>query len=294
MPGLGLGDLPRPLDRHNPALDPRFDDRGKVEALDRAASRALVRATELPNTPFAHDDVCRLAHLLDYGRRNEALPRTRASRLFFGDERMRVGGATCRLIGESQERGEAVSFVTLCGRDDDVTADQFWTYDPPTRGRRLSGALDRIIKSKAFGGRGWAILFLDCEVQLVEGLFRFHWHGWATGRELAAIDLLRETRAYHSPIPLEGQARDGVRHRIRLTRQPLTDLRYHSIYPVKPEWRARTVSSNQAGNRERSWKVRLPEPYRTMERLFYDRWAIQNIAVVRGLRVTREGLVATR
>ena len=79
-----------------------------------------------------------------------------------------------------------------------------------------------------------------------------------------------------------------------MTRKPLIDLRYHSTYPIKPEWRARTVPSNQEGNRERSWKTRLPEPYRTMERLFFDQWSIQDIAVVRGLRVTREGLVETR
>ena len=181
MSGLGLSDLPRPLDEFNPALDLRFEDRSEVQALDRATSRALVRANDLPGIPFDPEEARRLAFILDYESRGEGPPASRACRLYIGDERMRVGGANCCLIHKAQDRGEQVSFVTLCPRDGDVRPEDLADFNRRPFGDRLDSALNRITTEKALGGRGWSILYLDCEFQEVESIFRFHWHGWATG-----------------------------------------------------------------------------------------------------------------
>src|SRR5688572_1450516 len=97
MAGLGLSDLDRPSDPHNPALDPRFERRTACHRLDRASVRALIRASELEHVPFDREQVILLARKLDYSR-DDGPPESRASRLFYGAKRMHVGGAQWQLI----------------------------------------------------------------------------------------------------------------------------------------------------------------------------------------------------
>ena len=294
MSGVGLNGLSRPHDRFNPTRQGNFPSKKACIRRDLKAAQVLKWMCSGSDPIVSREQIKVLASELEYADRGESPPPTRAAQAYYGDLQMRVGGAMWRLIDETQRSGHEVSFITLCPRDGDILPADVMALDPTRLGRRLDAALDRIVRSKSLGGRGWSILFLDCEYQESEGVFRFHWHGFASGSELTAFDDLRDARQFRSPRAVEGTDRDPVRFRIRMTRKTLENLGHLCTYPIKREWCCRPGLSNQSGNRDRTWSRPLPAPYFALERAFYDRWSIQDIAVIRGLRVVKGRLIINR
>lgn len=293
MAGAGWSQL-KLRRRYDPSWEPSFETVAKCKRLDEEdANRFISLGQQEPHTASGRS-LLELGHRLDYAARDESPPESRASRLFTREERRIAGSNTAGLIDETQQAGQPVSLFSLISVDCDVAPDNVAQVDPRAWARRLGATLDRIIQARGLDGSGWAMAFLDCEYQQAERVFRFHWHGFATGSQLSAIDLLRETRNYRSPRPREGQDRSPVRHRVHLTRQPLEDLRCVCIYPIKPQWQCRTVPSNQEGNRERTWPQPLPSRLQAIERLFFDRWSLQDLSMTRVLRVIDRRLHKTR
>ncbi len=285
MSGSGFDQLERPPSRYDPTGVKGFPSKKSCIRRDTRAARAIVKRCDAFGTMITPAQRRELARLLDYASRSEQPPASRAAQGHYGSLQMRVGGAMCALIDRFQRAGDWVSFMTICARDSDVTPDNVMTVTPRLWVRQMHTALDRIIRDQRLSGPGWLILFLDCEYQEAEGVFRFHWHGFAFGSQLTAIQHLRKLRKYRSPKASGSCDRDPVRFRIRITKKPLTNLLHLCVYPLKSEWRCRPVASNQPGNRSHYWSQPLPEQFLALERLFYHRWSLQDIAVVRGLRV---------
>ena len=293
MSGAGLDDLTWPSVPFNPRHNQDFISRETCVRHDQKQAAALRSTITLPGLVTEPREVRRLASLLDDTQIGDVHPYCRASEVYRMSARARIGGRIHQLLAESIERGEHVSFVTLCPRGGDVAPEDVASFDPRSFGRQLGACLDRnIVKSRINCRTGWSILFLEAEYQLLEHVFRFHWHGFATGDELAAIRNLRTLRDYRSPNALPGEDRDSVRHRVKGTYRRLSNLGYLCGYLLK-RWRCRPVLSNQAGNRERTWPADIPLPLIPIETWFRDKWSTQNVAVVRGLRVV-EGRLRER
>ena len=145
--------------------------------------------------------------------------------------------------------------------------------------------LGRARKRLRANSRGWSIWFLDSDYLHEENVFLFHWHGFTTASETAAVDALRTMRKYQSPKQKREEERDLVKRRVRRTHQVLTDVGYLCLYVLKESWPSQPSARNQPGNRKRSYPRPLPQSLAPVERLFFDRWSIQDISVVRGLRV---------
>lgn len=295
MSGAGLHDLDWPRIGYGPGNRREFPSRETCRRHDLEGAGELIAAAELPGLICDPAEVGELAGRLADAAKAGVHLATRASAVYQGELKVKIGGAFAELIDLEQRVGTEVAFVTMCPRGGDQRPEDMARFYSRQFGARLNQALDRALARVVPKDRprtGWSVYFLEAEYQVADDLFRFHYHGWATGDELRAIERLRKTRAYHSPNPKTGEDRDPVRHRIKRTRKPLYDLTGLCIYPLK-DWRARLTPTNQAGNRDRSWPVPIPAHLMPIEWLWRDQWSLQDMSVMRGLRVINGKLTTT-
>jgi hypothetical protein len=293
MSGAGLNDLRRERGRYDFARCRDFGSLRSRLLRDQRMAKELGRRASDVDLVGDRDQVRALANRLGYGERGERAPASRASQVEQGYVRLHVGGATYRLIDRAQQAGENVSFVTLAFRGGAVPPEQIGSINPKAWGKQLKTDLDRARKRTRRTDPGWSIWFLDSDYLHEEGVFLFHWHGFATGNEIAAINALRKTRKYRSPKQKPNEERDLVKRRVRRTHLPITNIGYLCLYVLKERWPSQPSARNQAGNRKRSYSRPLPANLMPVERLFFDRWSVQDISVVRGLRVINGRLTST-
>lgn len=139
--------------------------------------------------------------------------------------------------------------------------------------------------------RGWLLAGFHNEFDPTAELYTPHYHSIASGHMIAVLDAMRNSRLYR-PRP-----DDRVRHRVRISRKPLHTLPAPLGYPWQLFWpsRARNDGSDDSVGftQLRRGKQRLPEPYHTQALLWLDRQRIEDMTLMIGLRVGRDGLVKT-
>lgn len=138
---------------------------------------------------------------------------------------------------------------------------------------------------------GWLLAGLHCEFDHTACIWQFHYHLIASGHFIAVLDGLRGTALY------EHVANDRVRYRVRMSRKPLDNLPSPLGYPWQLFWPARArgdgsddlVGFGQLHRR----KQRVPDPYHTQMLLWLDRQRIEDMSLLIGLRISRDGFVKT-
>lgn len=253
MSNPGFASVRRLAGRYDLARHSKFPSARACRRRDRRLKALIEETARKCNDPVQHERLVALATLLSYADRGEPEPASRASALTHNRERLPFGSHLHRKVDQAQRRGEVVTFSTMAFRGGALAPDQVLSADVLAWKKQLQTDLDRVRKRLKLRGPGWSVHFLDCDYLQHEGVFLFHWHGFATGSELEALDGLRRLRKYRSPRQKEGQRRDLVRHRIVLTRKPLYDIGYLVQYVTKDEWPSQPSARNVPGNRGRSY-----------------------------------------
>lgn len=138
----------------------------------------------------------------------------------------------------------------------------------------------------ALGSDGILFAVLEAEYQIRSGMWRFHWHGCASGGKLAALEQLRGLRAYRSPRRQAGGPKPDVAYRIKISRRPLFNSPKPHTYCIKL-WRARWVRDD--GSRSR--RLRLPDEAAVQALLWQHRHTLANVSLVMGMRPGRHGFI---
>ena len=162
---------------------------------------------------------------------------------------------------------------------------------------RLRSQVKRAEASLAADGRlcgddhGWLVAGLHNEFDPTAKLYQLHYHVIASGQMIAVLDELRNQRTY------KHQPGDRVRDRVRMSRKPLDNLPAPLGYPWQLFWPARARSDgsdDDIGFKQlHRGKRRLPEPYHTQMLLWLDRQRIEDMTLLIGLRIGRDGFAKT-
>jgi hypothetical protein len=136
-------------------------------------------------------------------------------------------------------------------------------------------------------GRSDGYLFagLHGELNFLTQRLELHIHGLALGELLAAVDDLRLLSNYRAR-----KSEGDTTARVVVGRKPLTNLPYPLLYTVQPYWPLRWRGIIDGMERRGKVRHRIPEPFHTQLLLWLDRWSLQDVTLMMGMSVGREGL----
>jgi hypothetical protein len=163
--------------------------------------------------------------------------------------------------------------------------------EPPSMMRRLASDLDRSGVTRA---DGYLIAGLHAEFDIRREGYDFHYHMVVGGEKAKAIENLRTRPKYSAPRtePWEQGLKD--RPRVRQSRKPLTNMPDPLTYVVQSFYPHRPTKVHQDGSVTRSGhRYRIPDPFHTQWLLWMDRWSIDDLILLNGMRATRDGFQLT-
>lgn len=289
MSGLGIGDLglpPRPYrvdqmsDRFETERDARLEDEARAEALACATLFYPYVIDPALAQPLA-------VKLADYsGRTYDTL----ASSTYMRGLRINIAGAIWQLIDEVG--AENVRPVTII-----PATWEFWPWvleeiDPAKFMKALRSAFH---SRGAAVANGWFIGFIHGEFDPISDVFRLHVHGFAYGGMVEVVDRLRMLPNYSTQFYLPDGELNPVYRRVMIGRKPLTNVPHAVTYALQSYWPSRALIIRDDGKRIRArQKQRIEEPYHSQVLLWLDRWRIEDLTLMIGLRVTGNGLLQTK
>lgn len=173
-----------------------------------------------------------------------------------------------------------------------VTSEKLADLDPSELLRKLSEDLHLQGAAQA---DGWIIAFIHGEWDPIRNVFRLHVHGFAHGGMMQVIDRLRSLPNYATRLKLEDGSPNPVFRRVWLSKEPLNHLPYQIVHRLQSYWpsKALTITRDGTGVRCRR-KDRLPEPQYSQVLLWMDRWKIDDLTLMIGLRLANAGLKQTK
>lgn len=126
-----------------------------------------------------------------------------------------------------------------------------------------------------------------------------HYHAVEEDEEAVVIDSLRDRRGFISPKRSDaaerGAADSPVTTPIRVTRKPLTNIPSALGYLLKSYWLQYAREETSTGSKKLNGKgQRIESPYLSTQLMWMDQFTINDMILMMGLQVTREGLVLTR
>ncbi|MXP29819.1 hypothetical protein GRI58_13475 [Porphyrobacter algicida] len=202
--------------------------------------------------------------------------------------RIRVVGSLCRLYEEAD--AQATTF-TIIPRHWEFTPDELMGVDPKALLRRLRADLYRAGAAKT---KGWMFVYIHGEYDPNAKVYRLHVHGLCSNEMVPVLDRLRKKPNYKSVRTLPDGSWSPVYRRVWVRRKPLYDLPYPLTYLMQSFWPSRPIFINEAGQRRRVRDKRaIPEPFHSQVLLWLDQFELQDLALLIGLRVTRNGLQQT-
>lgn len=294
MSGRGISKLGLPSDKYR--VDRHFEDfepqwRAECEDSERAE---LIRRTmaERPDCRL-YDAYRDLPDLLKRAFMTGEAPQTLASATYMRKMRINICGAIWELIEKSGV--ENVSAFTIIPEsweysdDLDVHSEDYY---PEIRIRRLRTALYNLGAKDA---NGWVIAFYHGEYEPNSGVYRPHVHGFACGEMIEIVNRLRLLPNYETRQWLPDESPSPVYRRVVISRKLLTDLPRAVTYCLQSFWPSRPILLTEEGERIRARrKGRIPEPNHTNIMVQMHLWRIEDITLMMGLRVTKDGLKQTK
>ncbi|MBB3941564.1 hypothetical protein GGR39_003244 [Novosphingobium fluoreni] len=174
----------------------------------------------------------------------------------------------------------------------DVHADKLSEVNPKQMMNALRTAL---YKMGAATATGWIFVGFHGEFDPVAKVYRPHFHGVAYGGMVQVVDRLRTMPNYKTSRWLPDGSPSPVYRRVQMTRKPVNRLPRPLTYLVQSFWPARALWVSEDGRRRRArQKRRIPEPYHSQVLLWLDKWSINDLTLMIGLRVTTNGLKQTK
>jgi hypothetical protein len=144
----------------------------------------------------------------------------------------------------------------------------------------------------ATGAEGALIAGLHGEWAPHDELMRIHVHSVVIGDMAAAINRLRDLPGY---APIIRKYGDSERRTscIRMSKEPLNNLPDPFTYVVQRFWPSRWEGFID-GVFRRQRKSRIQGHVHTQVLLWLDKWPLQHLTLMMGMRATKEGLVMTK
>lgn len=295
MSGRGIGDLGLPplryrVDKGSAGRRSDFETLRQTRAEDLRRARKLRKAASKYPEQVNAGAALPLACKMERAAAGREVADSLASSTYMRGQRVNVAGALWQLVRRAG--GKNVRSFTIIPRTWEVGADELGNEDPRKRIRTLLAALYNA-GAKAAGG--WMIAFMHGEWDPVGKVYRLHVHGFAYGGIIDAIDRLRGMPNYRTKRRLKDGALSPVYRRVRLSRKKLRRLPFLATYRLQSYWPAKALIISDDGRRIRARrKRRIAEPYHSQVLLWLDRWRIEDLTLMIGLRVTKGGLRQTK
>lgn len=287
MPRLNFGNLPLPGPKEQAvvlSLVRGFESEEKARNEDKVRAKLLRKAASLAYLPENRLAASSLAHVLEYN--DDYPPETIASSLRMRLYRISAIHAFFRLF-EVQYDVDWVTFH-LTPRGLDIPGAQLQDFDPRRACRALRATFDRIGVSAAEGA---LFCYLDGEYEPNTDVFRIHFHGFATGDKVQALEGLRNLRNFRSE---RFRSRPGRSiQRVRILRK-LTNFPYHLSYLLKSFWPSRWEGDIEGKMVRQRFRSRIREPRHSQLLLWFNRWRLGDLVILVGLEVGSDGLRLTQ
>ena len=270
----GLKDIYR-LDRLLPPSQKNGKKRGfetEHAALneDSTRARSLVRA-------LGADTV---AAALSRELAGETMPETMASARWMRDERLDFGAAV--IEGLEPWPAKKIRFFAGIPLSGEVPAAKLDVIDPKALKERLRQQINRL--GLTFRS-GFLIAVFEAEFEPVSMVYRFHFHGVATGSYVKALRLLQQLPAY--------KKRDQVKRPFQINKLRSDADRPQAVsYLLKSHWKQRRigpVGEDVVVKRDRKYQ-RLEEPHHAHALLWLDRYSVSDITLFMGCRMRNSKL----
>jgi len=260
----------------------RQEDAVRVAMLRAAARQAIY--------PANRDAAQLLARRLDYEARKVEYPHTLACSRFMRDLRISMIGRLCELVEERTPTDWRVTTATISPPDSDVYVTELCTFCPRSFLQAFRAYLYRHGMAEA---GGWGCFFIHCDFEPITRMFRFHLHGVVAGEMIAVLDKLRNDPAW-APIKRQVGTTTKIYPRIRVKRQPITEMHNALGYTLKSYWPSKWEGEvdQQAKRQNRHGRIQGSAYARSL--LWLDRHTVDDITLLVGLRATRLGLVPSK
>ena len=296
MAGLGLKDLPLPPDRYrvdrrttNPdgvirfetLADGKREDARRASGLSRTIARGILGPEEEARAQRLQSDLERAART---GKWTASL----ACHLYMRWLRLRISGHLWRLM----RLGSQNTTVTIIPRRWEFTPDELDGVDPR---KLMKGFRTDLYRAGVKEVDGWLFGYLHGEFDSNAKVYRLHVHVACSKAVVPVIDKLRTMGSYRSTRLLPDGSPSPVFRRVWVRRKRLEKMPDPVTYVVQSFWPSRPIHIDENGKRSRlRQKGAIREPYHSRVLMWLDRWSIQDLTLMVGLRVTRAGLIPTR
>jgi hypothetical protein len=284
MSRLSILHLPDPADAYRAdQAYPCINTGQSFERLPRARAEDGIRvqmmrgACRAANVPFDREEAHHLADRLQQSALGTAEPLTMASSVYMGRMRLRIGGA----LWEWAEGRSDVSTFTLIRRGLIFAPAELAHFEPALL---INSTRSALYRCGAQGAEGQLFASIHGEFNPLTCCFHVHLHGVASGEMTTAVNRLRELPNYR-----RGKASGDRQPRVVISREPLNNLPYPLLYTLQAFWPCRWRGLIE-GIVRHGKRQRIPEPFHTMLLLWLDRWSLQDITLMMGMSVGRDGI----
>lgn len=296
MAGLGISDLQPPGNIYR--VDKRTNHPGGLISFETEADSKREdarRATGLAKTiakgildPKEEARARRLQGDLEAAAKTGELTPTLACHLYMRWQRICIAGHLWKQMRIARRHTTATIIVRT------------WEYSPEellaVNPRKLMKAFRTdLYRAGIKVIDGWLFAYLHGEFDPIAKVFRLHLHLALTKSLVPVIDRLRTKRNYRSTRLLPDGSPSPVFRRVWVRRKPLINMPEPVTYVVQSFWPARPIHIDDQGRRSRlRQKGAIREPFHSRVLLWLDRWKVEDLTLMVGLKVTRAGLIRTR
>lgn len=222
-------------------------------------------------------------HKLQAALEGDPEAHTSASRMVMREARKLWVKHVRKLVRAS--KGYAISFGTLLPRYLEMTEDEFEAFDAEAANQAFKSYLNRRWIGKC---RGWLIAVLHGEYDSVLKLWRVHWHILVCHEMIKVIDGLR-TEQHFKTIR-------GERPRVKLSRQPLVNIRRIASYLLQAWWPNRPTGKfgNKPGEGRTDHRMGIVGTPHARWLIWMDGQKVSDLVMLVGLRRTTSGFKMTK
>lgn len=211
-----------------------------------------------------------------------------ASSAYMRGRRIRVGGALWKLKDDYPVG--LISTFTVINPKWEFPGSQLHKVDP----QKLRNAFRSwLTRGGAKGATGYLVAFIDAEYEPMNDIWRFHFHGLVAGGMRNVVEQLRHTRSFQSKRQKSDDCQGRILQRVRVSRKPLVNMPEPLTYLLKSFWSSRWEGPVDGIQRRQNRKCRIREPRHTQHLLWLDRWSLQDITLLMGVRVGQSGFELT-
>ncbi len=294
MSRKGISKLGLPKRKFDPAFSTaRKDSKIRFETEEEAKAEDLVRAKSTEAEADAFFDEDEFDFLEGYHGLKDPLTRkllqgiggapqpSPASKVYMRDRKRALAGHLWRLSSQHSLDERFFTLMPVCW---EIPAEELVDLDVC----RIKNAFRaQLLHYGSDEADGYLFAGIDGEFYEPEGVFRLHYHGLAAGGMIDVVERLRGCRKFKPT----GVTKSGKRRTV-LQMKKVKDQPEPYTYSMKSSWFVNSFKCSETGKEKRlRTPHRIPNPHQARYLHWLDKWRLEDLTVMVGLRVEKEGLV---